>query len=265
MNDRCNTSDNPVKEWNPTLYDGKHAYVFGFGREVVDILEPGPGERILDLGCGTGHLTQEIAARGAAVVGVDHSPAMIAQARAAYPALDFRVADARTMQFDTRFDAVFSNAALHWVHEADQAAARIAAALRPGGRFVAEFGGRGNVAVIQEGIRRGLAAVGVDAGGIFPIWYFPGIAEYSQLLENNGLEVTWAAIIPRDVVLDDPELGLRDWLRMFAGKALQAVPEKRVKDFYAAAEAYCTVQLFRDGAWYADYRRIRVVARRVGE
>lgn len=251
--------------WDASLYDGKHAYVYGYGHEVIDMLDPKPGERVLDLGCGTGHLTHEIAARGSEVVGVDSSPEMIAQAMAKYPALDFRIADARTMRFDRPFDAVFSNAALHWVHEADQAAARIAEALKPGGRFVAEFGGRGNVSVIQEGIRHGLSCVGVDPLGIFPIWYFPGIAEYAQVLEANRLEVLWAAMVPRDVVLDDPEAGLRDWIRMFAGKALQVVPEQKVKDFYAAAEMYCRVQLYRDGAWHADYRRIRVVARKVGE
>ena len=254
-----------MSAWDASLYDGKHAYVYGYGREVVDMLDPKPGERVLDLGCGTGHLTQEIAARGAQVVGVDSSPEMIAQAIAEYPALDFRMADARTMQFDAPFDAVFSNAALHWVHEANQAAARIAAALKPGGRFVAEFGGKGNVSAIQEGIRHALSSVGIDPSGIFPIWYFPSIAEYTQILESNGFEVLWAAMVPRDVVLDDPDAGLRDWIRMFAGKALQVVPEQKVKDFLTAAETYCRVQLYRDGAWHADYRRIRVVARKADE
>ena len=250
--------------WNPALYDDKHAYVFGYGREVVDMLDPKPGERILDIGCGTGHLTQEIAARGAEVVGVDASPEMIAQASAQFPGLDFRIVDARTMRFEQPFNAVFSNAALHWICEADQVVARIADALTPGGRFVAEFGGKGNVAVIQEGIRHALDAIGTDYSGVFPIWYFPDIAEYSQLLDIKGLDVLWAAMITRDVVLDDPESGLRDWLQMFAGKALQVVPEQKVKDFYAHAETYCRVQLYRDGRWHADYRRIRVVARKAG-
>ncbi|MBM3289935.1 MAG: methyltransferase domain-containing protein [Candidatus Hydrogenedentes bacterium] len=254
-----------MTSWDASLYDGRHAYVFGYGREVVDMLDPRAGERVLDLGCGTGHLTNEIAARGAEVVGVDSSQEMIAQARAAYPALDFRIADARTMWFDAPFDAVFSNAALHWVHEADQAASCIGGALKPGGRFVAEFGGRGNVSVIQDGIRRALSEIGIDPSGIFPIWYFPAIHEYAQVLDSKGLEVVWAAMIPRDVVLDDPESGLRDWIRMFAGKALQVVPEQKVKDFLTAAETYCRVQLYRDGAWHADYRRIRVIARRAGE
>ncbi|NUM54415.1 MAG: methyltransferase domain-containing protein [Candidatus Hydrogenedentes bacterium] len=253
-----------MSAWNATLYDTKHAYVFGYGREVVDTLDPKPGERILDLGCGTGHLTHEIASRGAKVVGMDNSAEMIAQARAKYPALDFRIADARVMQFDEPFDAVFSNAALHWIHEAGDVVRSIAAALEPGGRFVAEFGGEGNVAIIQAGIRKALDTLGIDSFGIFPIWYFPGIAEYSQLLDANGLEVLWAAMIPRDVQLDDPETGLRDWIRMFAGNVLQVIPEQNVKEFLAHAETYCRVQLYRDGAWHADYRRIRVIARKRG-
>ena len=204
--------------WDATLYDDKHAYVYGYGREVVDMLDPKPGERILDLGCGTGHLTHEIATRGAEVFGVDSSAEMIAQARAKYPALTFELANACTMKFDVPFDAVFPNAALHWIHEAEQAVARIAAALKPGGRFVAEFGGKGNVAAIQAGIRHALLTMGIDEASVFPIWYFPGIAEYSQLLENNGLETQWAAMIPREVLLEDPETGLRDWICMFAGK-----------------------------------------------
>jgi trans-aconitate methyltransferase len=250
--------------WNAILYDDKHAYVYGYGREVVDMLDPKPGERILDLGCGTGHLTHEIAARGAAVIGVDSSPEMIAQARAQFPAINFQLVDARTMQFDEPFDAVFSNATLHWIHEAEQVVRCIAEALKPGGRFVAEFGGKGNVAAIQAGIRHGLLTLGIDEATVFPIWYFPGIAEYSQLLENNGLEAQWAAMIPREVRLEDPETGLRDWIRMFAEKALQAVPNEYVEQFYALVETNCRVQLYRDGAWHADYRRIRVMARKAG-
>ncbi len=254
-----------MSAWNPNLYDSKHAYVFGYGREVVDLLDPKPGERILDLGCGTGHLTHEIFECGVDVMGVDASPEMIAQARSTYPKLSFEIADARTMQFDLPFDAVFSNAALHWVHEADQAVARISGALVPGGRFVAEFGGRGNVTVILAGIRAALAELGVPEEAVFPIWYFPGIADYAQLLESNGLETQWAAMIPREVVLDDPVTGLRDWVRMFAGKATQAIPSEQLELFYSRVESHCRVQLYRDGLWHADYRRIRVIARKLGE
>lgn len=254
-----------MTQWDANLYDDKHAYVFGYGREVVDMLDPKPGERILDLGCGTGHLTQEIADRGAQVIGVDSSREMITQARARYPVIEFRLTDARVMKFETPFDAVFSNAALHWIHEAGEVIGRIVEALRPGGRFVAEFGGKGNVVLIQDGIRHALEAVGTDPSAVFPIWYFPSIAEYSRLLEEKGLEVLWAALVSRDVVLDDPVTGLRDWVRMFAGSALQAVPDQWVDKFYSVLETRCRVQLYRDNAWHADYRRIRVIARKAHE
>ncbi|HRI88106.1 MAG TPA: methyltransferase domain-containing protein [Candidatus Hydrogenedentes bacterium] len=254
-----------MTQWDPELYDAKHAYVFAYGNEVVEMLAPQPGEYILDLGCGTGHLTQTIADRGARVHGVDSSAEMIAQARAQFPDRLFSIADVRTMRFAEPFDAVFSNAVLHWVLEPEQAVESIAVALKPGGRFVAEFGGSGNVDIIQRAIRNALSACGVQPNAIFPIWYFPGIAEYAQVLEQKGLEPLWAAMIPREVRLDDPKTGLRDWVRMFAGKAVQAVPGKELETFYSRIESECRVQLYRDGAWHADYRRIRVVARKRGE
>jgi hypothetical protein len=113
-------------------------------------------------------------------------------------------------------------------------------------------------------MRHALSTLGISPESVFPIWYFPGIAQYSQLLHSHGLETLSAAMIPREVQLDDPETGLRDWIRMFAGKVLQVVPEQKVKDFYTLVEAFCRVQLFRDGSWHADYRRIRVVARKRG-
>ena len=253
-----------MSTWDPALYDSKHAYVFGYGEQVVDMLAPQPGERILDLGCGTGHLTARIAESGATVHGVDASAEMIETAKQQYAGILFEVADARTMEFAEPFDAVFSNAALHWIHEADRVVRRIAVALRDGGRFVAEFGGKGNVGAIETGIRHGLEVVGVSPASVFPIWYFPSIGEYTQLLERKGLTVEYAALFPRTITLDDPEAGLRDWLRMFAGKAIQAVPAEQLAPFFAAVESKTRVQLHHEGAWHADYRRIRVIARKPG-
>ena len=147
-------------QWDAKLYDGRHAFVHQLAAGVVDLLAPQPGERVLDLGCGTGALTQQIADAGADVFGIDASPAMVAKATAAYPGLSFAVADATTMVFDQPFDAVFSNAVLHWVRPPAAAVARMFAALRPGGRLVLEMGGRGNVATVLAAA----AAAGRDVG-----------------------------------------------------------------------------------------------------
>jgi len=157
-------SDN---NWNPSLYDQKHAFVFEYGKGLLPVLDPQSGELILDLGCGTGHLTKTIAESGARVIGIDSSPRMIEMARATYPELEFLVADARNFSFADPFDAIFSNATLHWVQPAESAVRCLSASLKTGGRFVAEFGGKGNVATIITAIQqafRELTPTEVDFG-----------------------------------------------------------------------------------------------------
>src|SRR5688572_29408085 len=146
----------PGHDWDPDLYQSAHAFVWERAADLIDLLAPRPGERVLDLGCGTGQLTAQIAEGGATVLGVDRSPEMIAQARRNFPHLPFQVGDATTFSTDEPFDAVFSNATLHWVKPPAAAAARVFAALRPGGRFVAEFGGRGNVGRVCAALRHAM-------------------------------------------------------------------------------------------------------------
>ncbi len=135
-------------KWNSSLYEQKHSFVFKYGEEVLALLNPQRGERILDVGCGTGHLTKLIAEAGAEVVGIDSSPEMVEAARVACPDINFVVADAADFSFTEPFDAVFSNAALHWVTEAKQAMVCMAQSLKQGGRFVVELGGKGNLTAI---------------------------------------------------------------------------------------------------------------------
>lgn len=156
----------------PGLYDQKHGFITHFGTDLLPLLEPQPGERILDLGCGTGHLTAQIAGAGADVIGIDHSPEMVAQARAAYPEFRFQQADAADFTFDTPFDAVFSNATLHWIPAQEAVIACVWRALKPGGRFVVEFGGKGNVATLIGGLFDALRAFDQPVPSRLP-WYFP--------------------------------------------------------------------------------------------
>lgn len=166
-----------ANEWDTDSYDEGHSFVFEYGEGVVDLLEPEHGEQILDLGCGTGHLTDRIAESGANTVGLDASEEMIEKAQETYPESTFVNEDARDFSFDDPFDAVFSNAALHWIPEQDAVLNSVANALVPGGRFVAELGGAGNVAAIVNAVREEATARGYD---VESPWYFPSISEYTD-------------------------------------------------------------------------------------
>jgi trans-aconitate methyltransferase len=243
--------------WDAGLYDERHAFVWKHGAALVELLAPQPGERILDLGCGTGHLTARLAESGATAVGLDHSAEMLGQARSAYPHLEFVQADARDFAFARPFDAVFSNAVLHWVRPPEPVVRCVRAALRPGGRFVAELGGRGNVRGIEAALRAAAGRVGLSLEE--SLWYFPGLAEYATLLETAGLEVRFAALFDRPTPLEGAG-GLRNWVTMFGRRMLDAIPPDRQDEFLRAVEEAARPQLFREGTWVADYRRLRVVA-----
>ena len=169
-------------------------------------------------------LTAQIAAAGAEVVGIDASEAMIARARELYPQLRFEVAKGEDFAVEEPVDAVFSNAALHWMSPPEAVAASVARALKPGGRFVAEMGGRGNIATIIGAIYQALAEEGIPRERVRNPWYFPSIGEYASLLERAGFEVVLMQLFDRPTPLDDCPNGIADWLRMFGGDFLAAVP-----------------------------------------
>ncbi len=259
MSDGSGGSEN---RWNPDDYDDEHAFVHEYGESVVDLLDPGPGERILDLGCGTGHLTAEIAGAvgpDGEAVGVDSSPEMVARAREEYPDLRFERADAAAFDPEDLFDAVFSNAALHWMDDQGAVADRVADALRPGGRFVAELGGRGNVARVVEATLLELHERGYRASSP---WYFPTVGEHAGLLEDHGFEVRLARLFDRPTELDGGEAGLRNWLAAFGDSLFADVSEEERAAVVAAVEDRLRPDLFDAdaGTWTADYRRLRFVA-----
>lgn len=250
------------KRWDPALYDSKHSFVWKYGRELIELLAPRTGERVLDLGCGTGHLTHQIALTGAEVTGLDLSPAMIEQARRNYPELEFVQADAAAFEFARPFDAVFSNAALHWVTQPEAVVECVARALQPGGRFAAEFGGKGNIGAIRQAISQALRAPGIARNQEWNPWYYPSIGEYAGLLERQGLAVRYATVFDRPTALEEGERGLRIWLEMFATSLLETLSPEQKESLIRHVEDLLRPTQFRDGAWYADYSRIRVLARR---
>jgi trans-aconitate methyltransferase len=184
---------------------------------------------------------------------------MVAEASRLYPDLRCEVADARNFDLSESFDAVFSNAMLHWIKEPERVIACVRRALRPGGRFVAEFGGRGNVRAIVAGLEDAARTIGL--GDWEHPWYYPGIAAYATLLEQAGLEVTDAALFERPTPLEGEE-GIRHWVAMFAGDLLGRVPPGDREVFFQRLEAVLRPSLYREGTWFADYRRLRIVARR---
>ncbi len=245
--------------WDARLYQDRHAFVWQLGSSLLELLATRPGERILDLGCGTGQLTAQIAQAGAEVIGLDQSPAMIEEARRHFPDIHFEIADARSLGWTGAFDAVFSNAVLHWIPEAALVAEGIARALKPGGRFVAEFGGKGNVQELIDAVQAALQAIG--CAPVASPWYYPSVGEYATVLERTGLEVTFATLFDRPTPLEG-ESGLRHWFEMFGHHFIAQVPAERRECFFQQLQEAARPTLHREGTWVADYRRLRVLARK---
>jgi len=244
------------QHWSAERYAATAHFVPAFGAPVVELLDPQPGERILDLGCGDGVLTEKIARLGATVVAVDAAPDMVAAAKAR--GLDARVIPGQSLAFEGEFDAVFSNAALHWMRPQEAVLDGVRRALKPGGRFVAEMGGHNNTAAVLTAVRAVLARRGIEALSLSP-WYFPSAAAYQKKLEAAGFAVEEIAIIPRPTPID---AGLDAWLEAFAEDFLNPLfPDDR----RAARQEICDLlqPILRDetGLWIADYVRLRFRAR----
>jgi len=243
--------------WNPTRYTQHASFVSELALPVVDLLDPQPGESILDLGCGEGTLGREIVRRGAKVLGVDLSPEMVAQART--NGLEAEVMSVTDMPFVERFDAVFSNAMLHWVRESELAVVNIARALKPGGRFVAEFGGHGNVHHIVEAMRA-VFARHPDYGELDDFWYFPTPDAYSAMLKIHGLETETIELIPRPTPIDD----IAHWLIVFMAGATQHLSDKQAESFRLEVRNELKATLYtEEKGWVADYVRLRLKAIKV--
>jgi trans-aconitate methyltransferase len=246
--------------WDATRYDEAFAFVPAMGAAVLDLLDPQPDERVLDLGCGSGELTAEIAARGARVTGVDSSAEMVARAHERFPDLDVRLADGEHLQVDGPFDAVFSNAALHWMTRPDDVLAGVRAALRAGGRFVAEMGAARNVTALVAALREAADRIGLDVDLPLP-WYFPTPAEQATRLERAGFTVRLLQYVDRPTRLTEVSDGAADWWRMFGATTLAGLETAQVDELLATVNEVAAPQLLgADGIWVADYVRLRFVA-----
>ena len=255
------SSDSPggtATRWDPALYAAHASFVPALGAAVLDLLAPRAGERVLDLGCGDGVLTQKLIAAGCDVVGVDADAAMVAAAQA--KGIDARLGDARALDFDDEFDAVFTNAALHWVGQPDVVTAGVKRALKPGGRYVGEFGGHANIAAIRTALIAVLGRHGFPAAGS-ETSYYPTAEAFRAVLERGGFVVEACAIIPRPTPL--PASGMAGWLETFRGGFIDAagVPDAMKDQIITETVALLVPALqAADGQWIADYVRIRFSA-----
>ena len=246
---------NAKQNWDPDSYARNARFVSDLGAPVLELLAPQPCERILDLGCGDGALTARLAAIGCSVVGVDGSEAQVEACRRL--GLDARLGDGERLNFDAEFDAVFSNAAIHWMKRPDDVIAGVSRALKAGGRFVAEFGGYGCVEKIKRALIASLASRGIDGERLNP-WYFPTVEDYSARLVRGGFAIRYIALIPRPTPLPTE---INGWLETFAQTFMAPLEAGARAGFVDEVRESLRPDLCgADGKWFADYVRLRFAA-----
>jgi trans-aconitate methyltransferase len=246
---------NQTTSWNPQAYATNARFVSDLGEPLLQLLEPQPGELILDLGCGDGALTAKIADYGCKVIGADSSlPQLQAAKKRGLKAV---VLDGHHLCFRRQFDAIFTNAALHWMKEPEKVIDGVRLALKPQGRFVGEFGGKGNVETIRSALHAALVRRGIEPAPVDP-WYYPSPQEYSQLLSKAGLTMAYIELIPRPTQLPGDIMA---WLQIFAQPFTKAVSEEEQLGFLEEVRDELANRL-RDGSgnWFADYVRLRFKA-----
>lgn len=244
-------------KWNAGLYDEEHEFVSKYGTGLIEVLNPKAGEKILDVGCGTGDLAHQLFMTGCVVTGIDASENMIKKAREKFPDIRFICADAGSFGAHEKFDAVFSNAVLHWIKDQDPVLKNIYIHLRPGGRFVAELGAKGNVEKIRNALKNSLTAHGFVAQASITNWYFPSVAEYAGKLEQQGFFIRFIECYDRPTVLQSTAKGIVGWLEMFGGSFFRGVEEVAKNEILYEVQNQLSEDLYKDGTWVADYRRLR--------
>ncbi|HET7099502.1 MAG TPA: methyltransferase domain-containing protein [Terriglobia bacterium] len=251
------TDGEVAQEWKADRYAEHAPFVPLLGQPVLDLLNPQPGERILDVGCGDGALSARVSEAGAGVVGVDGSPDMVAAAK--QRGIDARLADAFHLSFEAEFDAAFSNAALHWMkRDPDAVLQGVRRSLKPGGRFAGEFGGHGNVAAIRVALLAALHRHGIRGAASLDPWYFPTTDEYGARLEAAGFQVDSIELFPRPIILPTD---MRGWLETFAGPFFHALPQQERNGAFDEVVGLLRPALCdAEGRWTVDYVRLRFLA-----
>lgn len=247
-------------KWNSDLYDDKHSFVAKYGKYLIDLADVKPGQAILDLGCGTGLLTDELSNRGAVVMGVDVSAEMIAKARSKYPHLRFQMIDATDLPFDNCFDTVFSNAVFHWIQAQEKLLRSIHGALKNDGKLVCEFGAKNNTRRVQTAFAQILQQMGHPYHSKF---FYPSREEYRLLLEQAGFKVLHIIEFDRPTPLTNNKAGLRNWISQFLAEDLSDFTDSQKEYLFTEVESLCRTDLWKDDQWVVDYRRLQAVAIKV--
>lgn len=247
-------------KWKPELYNEKHSFVYNYGENLIKLLDPKANERILDLGCGSGQLTFKINELTKETIGIDKSQEMIYDAKSKFKNIEFQVGDAENFKFNEKFDSIFSNATLHWVKNYKGAIKCMFENLKPNGKIVLEFGGKGNVQTIVNQLRDSLRCRGYIEQSELALWYFPSIGEYSSELESIGFRVLLAEHYDRPTELADGKSGIKDWISMFAENFFKNVSPEHIEEIKKEVQEKVKEECLINGKWFADYKRIRIVA-----
>lgn len=246
-------------KWNATLYNEKHSFVSKYGEDVLSWLAPQKGERVLDVGCGTGTLTEKISESGAVVTGIDASPEMIAKAKQAYPNIQFFVKDATNFCFDENFDAAFSNATFHWIKNQQQLLQSIYNNLKQGGRLVYEMGAKHNIESIHNAVKKILIEEGFEKNTKIEVNYFSSAGEHAMMLEKIGFTISNIIQFERSTELVGED-GMKNWIVQFAQAYFQNIPQEKANTIIDKAVAILKDTNYENGKWYADYIRLKVKA-----
>ena len=249
----------PEIDWDSKLYDKQHHFVSDYGSDVLQWFAPKPGEKILDVGCGTGQLAAQIVESGATVLGIDASKEMIESAEASYPNINFEVVDATKLPYSESFDAIFSNATFHWIENQEALVEGLFKSLKAGGRLVAEFGGKENIKSITDAITTAAVKLTLADKIKTDFWYFPSISSYATLLESKGFEVEQMWLFDRPTPLKGEE-GMYNWINQFARHAFKDIEDKQAESIKNLAVEILKPNYFINGEWIADYRRLRLKA-----
>jgi len=244
-------------EWDSTLYDKKHDFVAEYGKGLLEFVPKNDGQAILDLGCGTGILTVQLANLCNEIVGVDSSQSMIDKAKEQFGNMEFMVCDVLALPFENEFDVVFSNAVFHWISDHDALLKNIHKVLKPQGLLVCEFGANGNIATIENAFAKACNSLEYDYE---PKFNFPMAEDFGKLLESNGFVIDRIYDYDRPTVLKDGEQGLANWMKQFYASELAVMPGHIQVMVFEQVEEMTRGILWNGEEWVADYRRLRVIA-----